>query len=133
ANHEICKMLKLDSNWIAEIIRKRNAIEHPEGHSGKMQFTNIQRAADGFVLPTWNRTTGKKSQILEDIDACLWNSLTFAEDILVNCIREKPAFPHIDLAEIPEADRDPAMPIRLRVVPTAELMTKIQPPSDLKK
>ncbi len=59
-NDGLTKMLREDVTWISELIRKRNAIEHPNGHSGVLTVFNIEVDEDGrLIAPIWQRTGGR--------------------------------------------------------------------------
>ena len=122
------EMIVSDQDWIAEIVRKRNAIEHPGGHSGILHIQNIQILPDGkFLVPTWYCDSNQPTDILQDIDSTINNLLTLAEDILINCIMQKSQFDDgmITFAEIPEEERDDTCPIRITVVPGERMRLKL--------
>lgn len=114
----LSKMLRSEGDWIAEIIRKRNALEHPGGYSGTLTVNNVRAhpiKIGGFIPPTWHRTGQKESDILGDMDILLDNLLTFAEDVLAFVVLETSPFKQIRIVETPPEERDPACPIRLSV------------------
>jgi len=56
-DHKLTLMLRADQPWIEELVRKRNAVEHPEGYSGHLEIQNFALTIDGtFLLPLWRRT-----------------------------------------------------------------------------
>lgn len=114
-NEPFTAMLVYEQCWVGELIRKRNAVEHPGGYSGALHINNFQPLPDGrFVMPTWHRDDNPPADIFSDLDVCLDNLLTLAEDILVACIVHTMQHKIIQFGEIPENERDPKCPIRLR-------------------
>ncbi len=109
-------MLRNEQDWIRELIRKRNAVEYPGEKSGTLRIENFQLAPDGLVVPpSWNRDSLPPTDLLVDIEAAMDNMLTLAEDVLVACITKTAKFPIIEFAAIPEKNRNPNCPIRIRV------------------
>jgi len=108
------------ATWIAKIVKMRNAVEHPGGHSGILRIENFTATENGktvFVTePVWYLNSEVKVPIANEMDVMVTNLLTFCEETLVLCLEKfKSGFP-IALAEIPESERDPACPMRFRVV-----------------
>lgn len=112
-DHTTTKMLQFDASWIGEIIRKRNAVEHPGGRSGTLIVTNFEQQREGLMPPLWSRTGDMPTDIYHDLPILMENLLTFAEDLLVEAIRAKQHSRALDFALIPEKDRDNSCPIRL--------------------
>jgi hypothetical protein len=118
AEGHLANMLRSEGDWIAEIIRKRNALEHPGGYSGNLIVNNVRAHPiniGGFITPSWHRSGQEESDILGDMDILLDNLLTFAEDILAFVALETSPFKQIRIAETPPEERDLACPIRLSV------------------
>jgi hypothetical protein len=120
-DHYLTQLLKTEQEWIAEVIRMRNAVEHPGGHSSTLKVTNVRVYPEGFVPPTWQRNSGAESSIIHDMDIILNNMLTFAEEVLVHAAMDKVHTKHVRFYEIPVEQRRPEMPIRFRVGPSPEL------------
>jgi hypothetical protein len=80
-------MLRSEQEWAAELIRKRNAVEHPGGKSGTLHVENFKRLPDGrFALPHWYRDHNQPTGLVQDLETYLENMLTLGEDMLVSCI-----------------------------------------------
>jgi aspartyl-tRNA(Asn)/glutamyl-tRNA(Gln) amidotransferase subunit B len=126
-NHSFTKLLKTENVW-TELVRMRNAIEHPGGKSGTLSIQNIRlgQTLDQYILPTWARTGRPETDILNDMAVGLDNMLTLAEDLLVLTVLDKPRVKQITVVEIPAKERDPICPVRLRIALVPE--TK-RPPS----
>lgn len=140
-NDNLSAVLKEDQFWIKELIQKRNAVEHPKGINGQLIIENIKRInLKEFQGPIWYReknkklkTAGEKANILQDMDVLCNNLLTFAEDIIALSIKKTFNFPEmIDIQLIPEEERSPDVPMRLRIGAT-EKFTKIINKADKKK
>jgi hypothetical protein len=109
-------MLRYEQAWMEELIRKRNAAEHPSGHSGILTIENFQPGPEGVLVPpSWHRDGLPATSILADINAAMDDMLTLAEDILIACIMKTWKFSNIEFAQIPEKDRNPNCPIRIKV------------------
>lgn len=110
------EMLATEHEWVEEVIRKRNAVEHPGGHSGTLYIHNFVQREDGkYVMPTWHRDDGEPKGIYPDIDTILDNLLTLAEDFLVSCNVHKTKHKVIQYVSIPADQRDPQCPKRIMV------------------
>lgn len=116
-NDYFVKMMFEDAFWIEELIRKRNAVEHPGGHNGTLHRKNFAVGKDGKLIPPiWYRDTNEPTQILSDIEVYCHNLLTFAEELItVGCIVRNFNSPLVTLVEIPETDRRKECPERFRV------------------
>jgi hypothetical protein len=125
---DLTKLLRTEQAWVAEPIRMRNAVEHPGGFSGTLTLHNIRidpNKADSYIPPTWARTGRPDSSIVNDMDCCLDNMLTLAEDLLIGVMLDKSKSRNlIAVYEIPSEDRDPSCPIRLRVGLSPELLRR---------
>ena len=119
-DHHFSKMLISESEWVSELVKKRNAVEHPGGRSGALITENFQANEAGFTPPSWQRSgdncINEKSDIYCDLDVLMSNLLTFAEDLLVSAIQLNPVIPMVIFAEIPVQQRDPNSPVRIRPV-----------------
>ena len=92
-------------------------LEHPGGFSGTLRIENITSMPDGrFMAPRWYRDQNEKFGLFQDLQTVLDNMLTFGEDMLVSCINHCTPFKLIQFAEIPEPERQPDCPLRIRVV-----------------
>lgn len=124
-DHGTTRMLLSEADWIGEIVRKRNAVEHPNGKSGVLKVVNYERIAAGIIPPHWSREGTSPigpTDLYKDISVTMDNLLTLGEDLLIEAIRNDPAFPQIILAFVPEEDRDPKAPVRIRA--TVDLRQK---------
>jgi hypothetical protein len=110
------EMLRTEQDWIGELIRKRNAVEHPGEYSGTLTIENFTPRSDGrFTPPSWHRDNLSPTDLLADIEVAMDNMLTLAEDILVACITKTTKWPIIKFVAIPEQDRKPDCPMRIIV------------------
>jgi hypothetical protein len=125
AEHDLCKLLLTEQEWTTEVVRKRNAAEHPGGRSGTLVIKNIEldgALAGKYLPPRWKRSGCVDSAILRDMDCILDNLLSLAEDLLVLAIRNNPISNIIEFYEIAPAERDPCCPVRLRISLSPEFM-----------
>ena len=124
-------LIKQDHDlWIKRIVSMRNAVEHPGGYAGYLYIHNIEIASDTktkhpvLVPPTWYLNSEPRVSVLNDLNTYIWNVLEFAEDILVLSLEKfAKKFP-IVIAQIPEEERDPSCPVRLRMTLPQDLIRK---------
>lgn len=121
----LVRMLKTEQDWTTELIRKRNAVEHPDGKSGKLYVHNIRVHKGVLMPPCWNRTDLPESSILADMAGYNNNLLTLAENLLVDVVLRTKRSEQIAIYEIPEAGRRPASPVRLQIGLDPEFAAKI--------
>jgi hypothetical protein len=112
--------------WIRKLVAMRNAVEHPGEYAGYLHIHNIEIRLDPktknplLVPPTWHLNDESRVPILTDFETFITNLLEFAEDLLVLSLEKfDKKFP-IVVAEIPEEERDPKCPVRLRMTLTGE-------------
>ena len=106
--------------WVSEIVTMRNAVDHPNnGPRGRLIVKNFHLAPDSpapaVVEPLWNLTGDPEAKILEQMLNIIEGIIRLGEDVLVSLFHKfHPQFP-LSIYEIPEAERNPVMPKRLRV------------------
>ena len=122
ASDPLTKLIAEDFElWIDEVFSKRNAVEHPGRSSDTLQVLNFSAVQDPVtknwkgVFPTWARNQDQPSSVTRDMLITIENILCFSEDILVQCLIKSGSMVPVVFYEIPEEDRDPNCPIRLRV------------------
>jgi hypothetical protein len=122
------KMLKEAVPSVEELIAMRNAVEHPEGLSGKLVIANFTLAADRKIdEPTWHREkdgkpVGEPSSVRADIETYIHNLLTLAEDVFVLWASDHLQVPDMmRVAYIPEDKRDQNCPIKWTVTASQRL------------
>ena len=114
--------LTADAPWIAELVEMRNAVEHPGSSSGTFVIEGF-RLVPGpagtrtVAPPTWQRLPSDIRSVSRDMHTFQENLLTFFEDVLADGLKRRGAggMP-VDIMAIPEAERRPETPIRLRAV-----------------
>jgi hypothetical protein len=121
-------MLKEAVPSIEELISMRNAVEHPDGLSGKLIITNFTLGADRKLdEPAWHREKdgkdiGEPSSIRADMETCIRNLLTLGEDVFVSWASDHLQVPNMmRVAYIPEDRRNPACPIKWTVTASQHL------------
>ncbi|TRC93904.1 hypothetical protein FJV77_20730 [Mesorhizobium sp. WSM4306] len=128
SNDGLVALLKSEQAWTTELIRKRNAVEHPGELSGVLAVKNIRANPNsaGLIPPSWNRTGLPETDIVNDMTIFIHNLLTLAEDFLSDLVLRTTPFKHIAIYEIPEGERNPQAPVRFRAGPIPELLKKMQ-------
>jgi hypothetical protein len=113
---------------VEELIAMRNAVEHPEGLSGKLIIANFTLGADRKLdEPTWHREKDGKlatepSSIRADMEVCTNNLLTLGEDVFVSWATDHLQVPAMmRIALIPEDKRNPLRPIKWTVTASQHL------------
>jgi hypothetical protein len=115
-DHNFTKMLITEQPWVADLIQRRNAVEHPGELSGWLHIDNITLHASGKMIPPlWRRNDGPGYNLIADLETGLINLCTFAEDVLVEVVRHTFKSPVLGFFEIPVAERDPECPVRIKV------------------
>src|SRR5262249_52272463 len=116
------KMFKEAIPSIEELIRMRNAVEHPDGFSGKLVIANFRLCADKKIdEPTWHRekdgkAAGEPSSIRADMEPSIHNLLTLSEDVFVSWASDHLQVPDMmRVGFIPENKRNPICPIKWTV------------------
>jgi len=80
-DHAISELLKTEQEWVGQLVRMRNAVEHRDGYSGELTVLNIRVFPEGYIPPTWQLTGGSESSIIHDMDTELHNMLTLVDGI----------------------------------------------------
>jgi len=119
-NDNFVLMLKKDEgSWIKRIVKMRNAVEHPSGHSGTLHianFTATEQDSDLFITePLWHLDNDAGVPIIHEMDVMVSDLLTFCEETLILCLEKfRINFPLV-VAEIPEEKRNPSCPMRFKM------------------
>ena len=116
---DFVEMLKDDqSKWIERIVRMRNAVEHPGGHSGVLRIENFSSGECGHIIavvePVWYLNDDERTSIVQEMGVMVSNLLTFCEETLILCLERFKKHRPLVVVEIPEAERDPAGPVRFQ-------------------
>ncbi|SFN95797.1 hypothetical protein SAMN05216330_1011062 [Bradyrhizobium sp. Ghvi] len=115
---DFTQMLRSEEPWVSDIIKFRNAVEHPDAGTA-MVLENYRATSDGRLDPSWRREgkdARRETSLFRDLEVLIENLLTFGEDLLVCSIQMRPISPHIGFAIIPPEERKPECPLRLRTV-----------------
>ncbi len=122
-NCELARMFREDHDlWIKKLVAMRNAVEHPGGYSGHLHIHNISLVSPSHpnypILepPSWHLNDDPKESLVAGLLTAVSNLLELCEDTLVVCITMSGLPPMLGFAEIPEAERNHACPVRIRVV-----------------
>ena len=118
ADDRLTRHLTLHQDWIGEVVRMRNAVEHPGGKSGVLHVKNFEMMSDGTIrLPVWFRNEEQPSKLVEDMEGICEYLLLFAEELLVFILEKHLAMPFLQIFEIPESARDKQCPKRFESKP----------------
>lgn len=117
---DFTRMVSEAEPWVQEIVNLRNAVDHPKDEPrGRLHVYNFRMAVQpsGVLLePAWALTGEPETPIVADMAAITEGIIQLGEAVLVAMFHKfKPAVPDLVVYEIPEADRDPRFPKRLRV------------------
>jgi hypothetical protein len=113
------RLIVANQGWIKDVVCRRNAVEHPGGYSGHLYIYNFELddndPTKSLMPPRWHRNKDAKTLLHNDLPVMLENILRFSEDLLaVSLIQVGSKFPMV-IYEVPEEERSPEMPIRLKV------------------
>lgn len=117
-------LIQSEQGWAVPLIRMRNALEHPGKLSGRVYFENIVIDGQKLHVPTWRRNDEEPVPVVLAMTLFLEDMLAMGEEILAVNIEPR-LQPMFTLYEIPEHERDPQQPARLRVGPTPEFAAKM--------
>ncbi|MBY5327189.1 hypothetical protein [Rhizobium leguminosarum] len=127
--HRLTQMFLTDATWIAELVKRRNAMEHPGGKSGSLILQNYRVVGPTIASPGWRRDVngqqGQSSLILPDLELALTRLLEFGEDIVAQCVLTRPIHEHFTIYETPPERRSPGNPARFKVGPDAFLLKSL--------
>jgi len=125
-DHALTGLFGYHQGWITEVIRRRNAREHPKGKSGVVHIENFNTRNDGQLrAPVWSRNGKPASDVVNGLECIRGTLLEFAEELLALTIREKFHSEILEIYEIPEGDRNPQIPIRFSVRLTHAIAAKL--------
>jgi len=114
----LTQLLDDDAGWIKRVLALRNAVEHP--NTARLHVRDFHLAIeDGRKVvapPVWRVGDEQAVSIAEDMQAIEHNLLTFYEELLCALLETRPHPLSPVICEIPDEERDPAMPMRYRVV-----------------
>jgi hypothetical protein len=116
----ITKFLKANHDlWIKNLIKMRNAIEHPGGYSGHLHVTNFEvkttEAGTSIHEPMWHLNDDTPSNIKRDLNVLVSNILELTEEIVLSVLSKHKKPDIVCLIEIPEEKRREESPIRFRI------------------
>lgn len=116
---------------IAPYVHMRNAVDHPDGNSGRLTVANFTLNDGTLTEPNWCRVKEGKIEygplpIARDMQVCVQNLLILAEDILVMWALNNLAAPGAQTMNvIAETRRDPKAPLKYKVGPSAAFLSQI--------
>lgn len=112
-------VLTRNAKWIERVIEMRNALEHPGGTSGTVNICNFRvrqyRPPFEVIEPEWHRNAETPVPIADDMATIVDRTLVLYEDLLCACLLNAGSVFPVMFVEIPEPERDPVKPFRLRV------------------
>lgn len=116
----ITKFLRANNDrWIRRLVRMRNAIEHPGGHSGSLYIRNFEVVTnEGSTLihePLWHLNKEDPAVIRNEIHRYVIYILELVEDIVLSVLSKQKQPQIVQILEIPENQRRLESPIRFRM------------------
>ena len=116
----ITNFLRVDHDlWIHKIVKMRNAIEHPGGHSGNLNIINFEVNTENtetkILEPMWHLNDEAPNIIRHDLSVFTQNALELTEDVVISALEKKGKPPMLELKEIPEEQRRKEAPIRFKM------------------
>jgi hypothetical protein len=84
--HELVRMLRTDLEWTKRVVDMRNAVEHPDGYSGRLHIRNFTVSQSGRAIdvtePTWFLNDEEPCSISSEMLITSDNLLTLCEQTL---------------------------------------------------
>lgn len=118
----LTRFLEAHEAWLCEVVRMRNAVEHPNGRSGVLHVTNYEMVPDvGILRPTWHREGNQRTFIVADMAIICGEMLNFAEELTIHIMEKHLHENIIQIYEILESQRDPRCPRRFDIGLTEEM------------
>lgn len=119
-NDGITKFLTTDhDHWIHQLVKMRNAVEHPGGYSGHLHIQNFEivtsNGKKGITEPTWNLNDDVATLIRKDLFVFVENILELIEDVVISALEKFGKSPILAIIEIPKDKRREEAPIRFRM------------------
>ncbi|MCZ8179419.1 MAG: hypothetical protein O9309_10345 [Rhizobium sp.] len=115
-DHPLVPFLQANEPWIAELIKRRNAVEHREDGRDRLVIDNFRALGPTIAPPAWGRETQARKAVMSPIVAgmeeLLSLLLSFGEELFVIAVMARPRWKHVVVREIPEEMRNPNCPIR---------------------
>ena len=117
--HPMCKTLESDEPWIRLIAECSNAVRHTETGL-KLEVKNFAlNPGNKISSPAWRYDLTKKglgrqddyTDLIFDLDARIYNMLTFFEEVLLLCLQEKLIGTPLTIFRIPKEKINPKCPI----------------------
>lgn len=121
--------LRQNWEWAGHLIQMRNAVEHPGGWSGTLYIENFKLAGTKLVRPTWHLSDYAPAEVLQETGAFSECLLKFTEELLALLV-EKHLPVIMQIVEIPATERNPTMPMRLKIDMNPEAWASFNTPSD---
>jgi len=101
------------------LIRKRNAIEHPGGHSGHLHVHDFQTMNHdgkiGVLSPIWRRNDERSEHIESEMSVLNTNLFTFCEESILLFLECFPKPSILCLQQIPEDKRRSEYPVKYKM------------------
>lgn len=129
SNHPLVPFLGRNEPWIAELIKRRNAVEHREDGRDRLIIDNFRPLGPTLTNPAWGRETptrkAEMSPIVPGMEELLSLLLSFGEELFVIAVMAKPLWKHSVVREIPEEARNPICPIRFTMTLDEEMAKRL--------
>ena len=123
--HPLYKTLEADESWVRLIAECSNAVRY-EGNGLKLEIQNFAlQPGNKFASAGWRYDLTKKglgrqddyTDLISDLDARVYNMLTFFEEVLVLCLQDelKKGKNQLEIFRIPKEKINPKCPILYHV------------------
>jgi hypothetical protein len=121
----ISKFLRAHTNWLGQIVKMRNAVEHPGGRSGTLEIFNYEMAPNiGIIRPAWRLRDASPTSIVDDMSRVCDGLFGFAEELIVLLIEKFLPEGLFEIHQIPEEQINPQCPLRFRVGLSEQMIEK---------
>ena len=114
ADAAVTKLLEVDQAWIKDLIELRSEDEHPKSEKAFVTGFDIQVATSPGQYIVRPPRFFNETDLLSRLESFSHNLLTFSEELIAHSLAH--FFPSmVVIYEIPEEQRDVAMPVRFRL------------------
>ena len=112
--------------WVKEVLAMRDAVDHPaDKPRGRLHVRNfhVDEKGDDLTLigPQWCLSGEEMKPMGAVMENIIEGIIQLQEDLLVAVFTDLKSFPFAVLYGIPEAERNPECPIRIRVALSTEV------------
>jgi hypothetical protein len=113
--------------WTGDVVKMRNAVEHPGEKSGTFIIRNYELMPNGTICrPVWHFEGQPTNRLLEEMEGLCDYMLVFAEELIALITERNLASPILQLYELPMEKRNLEIPKRFVISLTPEAAERLK-------